>query len=133
MLRQVRALEERLGAETEGRAIGLAWCNACDAEEHIAAGAAVDVVIESEEPRMWRLEPRPRLDPDDAGWLYDAGGAVVGKVVRVEGSLVEVADLSEVAPVDRRPRGVRGVSEAGRRAARPARKTPERRAGSERA
>jgi hypothetical protein len=108
--------------ESKPAAVGLIWTReesvvdpetlfqgeyiACDIR--IVGGAAVphvgDPAAAHAAPGAWSMVERVTTDPQDLGWVLDAEGARVGRVMGIDGSMLsiewlEAAELAR-APVD---------------------------------
>jgi hypothetical protein len=72
---------------------------------HMLAGAPVEPGAElggaTLEPGAWSMKERATYDAQDLGVVYDAGGLRVGRVVALEGSMIEIdLDQDELSPAD---------------------------------
>jgi hypothetical protein len=84
-------------ARSRRQPVGLVWTQddvRVDPEslapgEHLALDVYVTGAIG--ETETWTTIERATSEPSDLGTVYDAAGGVVGRVVRIEGSLVELA------------------------------------------
>jgi hypothetical protein len=95
LLSKVLGLEAALGASRRREPIGLVWTEddvrvdvaALRADQHVA----LDIRIRGAcgETPIWKTVERVTADPADLGVVYGESGAKVGRVVKVDGSLVE--------------------------------------------
>ena len=99
LLAKVRGLEAVAvaGARARRQPTGVVWTSddvrvdpeAVGAGEHVALDVRITGAI-GETP-TWQTVERVSREASDLGVVYDAGGSAVGRVVRVDGSLVEWA------------------------------------------
>lgn len=99
LLAKVRGLEAVAvaGASSRRQPTGVVWTaddvrvdrDAVGAGEHVALDVRITGAI-GETP-TWQTVERVSREASDLGVVYDAGGSAVGRVVRVDGSLVEWA------------------------------------------
>jgi hypothetical protein len=90
-------------ARSRRRPVGVVWTQddvRVDPEslapgEHLALDVYVTGAIG--ETETWTTVERATSEASDLGVVYDAGGAVLGRVARIEGSLVELALVDTAA------------------------------------
>jgi hypothetical protein len=95
LIRQVAELEAAAAARAEEPApIGVCWTTyeerveARELEEGEYIAADMTRVEELAGTAVIRIRERVTLDVRDLGWVYDAEGARIGRVVAVDGTLV---------------------------------------------
>lgn len=103
LLSKVRGLEASAAVSRQREPVGLVWT--VD-ELRVDRGkvrpgqyVALDVRIKGElgGTPIWETVERITSEASDLGVVYDAGGAAVGRIVRVDGSLVEWVVMDSAA------------------------------------
>ena len=94
MLRKLEARASTARRAAAAGGVGIVWSRddlritrELEPGELVAVDMHV-VVPEGEAPAAVRMVERVTTDVSDLGWVYDAAGAVVGRMTEVDGSLV---------------------------------------------
>lgn len=101
LLRRVEKLAGRVLRRRRREAVGIAWVSDWpDLTEANLVDLVEDVHVMRTEGAVdeWTLTARAPRYPGDLGDVYDSSGALIGRVTKREGTLIEFDELRKAAP-----------------------------------